>query len=255
MTSYVSTRWYRAPEIILCAPRYSTAVDLFALGCIMAELYRMCPLFPGSSEVEQLRLLLDLLGPMQEWQEGIELSKRFGLEIESASSQLSVRGRLEKKVSTAGSSGISLLLQLLDLNPDRRPSTKDALAHDYFCKETSRSHKENISEPTNTVLATTPPNQSTSHSNGSGSRAPFVSISPSMRNNVTKRTSDGGLLLPIFKGGTASTCHQSPYCQTPTGVGCIKPESDSWGSTVLKGQKRKRREYRPARAFKIDRLG
>lgn len=50
-TEYVSTRWYRAPEVLLRAPFYSKPVDMFAVGAIMAELYMLRPLFPGSSEV------------------------------------------------------------------------------------------------------------------------------------------------------------------------------------------------------------
>ena len=51
-TDYVSTRWYRAPEIILKANNYNSPVDIFALGCIMAELYLMSPIFCGSSEID-----------------------------------------------------------------------------------------------------------------------------------------------------------------------------------------------------------
>ena len=50
MTEYVSTRWYRAPELILRSTSYNQGIDIFALGCIMAELYLGRPLFPGSSE-------------------------------------------------------------------------------------------------------------------------------------------------------------------------------------------------------------
>lgn len=48
---YVSTRWYRAPEVLLRAPHYSAPIDIFAVGAIMAELFTLRPLFPGSSEV------------------------------------------------------------------------------------------------------------------------------------------------------------------------------------------------------------
>lgn len=50
-TDYVSTRWYRAPEVLLRAPAYGAPIDVFAVGAIMAELYTLRPLFPGSSEV------------------------------------------------------------------------------------------------------------------------------------------------------------------------------------------------------------
>lgn len=48
-TEYVSTRWYRAPELLLRSKNYNSPVDVFALGCIMAELYNQVPLFPGTS--------------------------------------------------------------------------------------------------------------------------------------------------------------------------------------------------------------
>ena len=53
-TDYVATRWYRAPEVLFRKADYSAAVDLFALGAIMAELFTLRPLFPGSTEVQVL---------------------------------------------------------------------------------------------------------------------------------------------------------------------------------------------------------
>ncbi len=50
-TGYVSTRWYRAPEVLLRAGNYSAPIDMFAMGAIMAELYSLHPLFPGKTEV------------------------------------------------------------------------------------------------------------------------------------------------------------------------------------------------------------
>ena len=51
-TEYVSTRWYRAPELVLRSSNYDQGVDVFALGCIMAELYIGRPLFPGVNETD-----------------------------------------------------------------------------------------------------------------------------------------------------------------------------------------------------------
>ena len=51
-TDYLSTRWYRAPEMILRSKTYNSPVDIFAYGCILAELYLMKPLFQGSSELD-----------------------------------------------------------------------------------------------------------------------------------------------------------------------------------------------------------
>jgi len=51
-TDYVSTRWYRAPEVLLRSARYDGAIDIFAVGAIMAELFTFKPLFPGANEVD-----------------------------------------------------------------------------------------------------------------------------------------------------------------------------------------------------------
>jgi serine/threonine protein kinase len=51
-TDYVSTRWYRAPEILLRSTQYNSPVDIFASGAIMAELYMLRPLFPGNNETD-----------------------------------------------------------------------------------------------------------------------------------------------------------------------------------------------------------
>ena len=49
LTDYIATRWYRAPEVLLGAPRYGPAVDVWGFGCILVEIYNAQPLFPGSS--------------------------------------------------------------------------------------------------------------------------------------------------------------------------------------------------------------
>jgi len=61
-TDYVSTRWYRAPEILLKSTNYNSPVDIFALGCLMAELYNLAPLFSGQSEVDQIYKICSILG-------------------------------------------------------------------------------------------------------------------------------------------------------------------------------------------------
>nr|XP_015218228.1 PREDICTED: serine/threonine-protein kinase ICK [Lepisosteus oculatus] len=61
-TDYVSTRWYRAPEVLLRSTSYSSPIDQWAVGCIMAELYTLRPLFPGSSEVDTIFKICQVLG-------------------------------------------------------------------------------------------------------------------------------------------------------------------------------------------------
>ncbi|ORY01844.1 kinase-like protein [Basidiobolus meristosporus CBS 931.73] len=59
--TYIQSRFYRAPEVILGIP-YSMAIDMWSLGCILAELYTAHPLFPGESEKEQLSCIMEALG-------------------------------------------------------------------------------------------------------------------------------------------------------------------------------------------------
>lgn len=67
-TEYVSTRWYRAPELLLCSPNYNSPIDIFAMGLILAEMYLLRPLAPGNSEADQLMKLCLVLGtPPTDW--------------------------------------------------------------------------------------------------------------------------------------------------------------------------------------------
>jgi serine/threonine protein kinase len=74
----VSTRWYRAPELLLHSGLYNYPVDIFALGCIIIELYTMQPLFPGTNEVDTLNKVVELLGTPKkdEWPEGYKLASK-----------------------------------------------------------------------------------------------------------------------------------------------------------------------------------
>jgi serine/threonine protein kinase len=77
-TEYVSTRWYRAPEVLLKSRDYSNPVDMWALGTIMAELVNLRPLFPGKKEADQLFKIVEVLGdPCQNY--GFDIrGKPFG---------------------------------------------------------------------------------------------------------------------------------------------------------------------------------
>jgi len=65
-TEYVSTRWYRAPEVLLRSRDYSNPVDMWALGTIMAELVNLRPLFPGADEGDQVARICEVIGDPSE---------------------------------------------------------------------------------------------------------------------------------------------------------------------------------------------
>jgi serine/threonine protein kinase len=73
-TDYVSTRWYRAPEVLLRSPNYNSPIDQWACGGIMAELYTLRPLFPGSSEADEIYKICSIMGSptMRTWPDGMK---------------------------------------------------------------------------------------------------------------------------------------------------------------------------------------
>ena len=90
-TTYVSTRWYRAPEVLLRAGEYSAPVDIWAVGAMAVEVATLKPLFPGGNEVDQVWRVCEVMGsPGQwvgrsgkkmgggEWREGTRLAARLG---------------------------------------------------------------------------------------------------------------------------------------------------------------------------------
>lgn len=126
-TEYVSTRWYRAPEVLLRAPLYGSAIDIFALGALMAELYTFKPLFPGSSEIDQLQKVCKVLGTPQNWLEGQRYASLIGFRFPMESGI-----PLQSIVQNASPDAIDLMRRMLSYAPDTRPTAVQALQHPYF---------------------------------------------------------------------------------------------------------------------------
>ena len=62
LTDYITTRWYRAPEVLLSWKNYSKAIDIWSVGCILAEMIARKPFFKGNESEEQLQIIIDYLG-------------------------------------------------------------------------------------------------------------------------------------------------------------------------------------------------
>lgn len=85
-TEYVSTRWYRAPELILGDRKYNKAVDIYAIGCIFAELLANGkPLFPGKNENDQMNKILRIMGKFDSgnnrWTQGLTFIRILGYKV------------------------------------------------------------------------------------------------------------------------------------------------------------------------------
>ncbi|XP_028289261.1 serine/threonine-protein kinase MAK isoform X2 [Parambassis ranga] len=128
-TDYVSTRWYRAPEVLLRSSTYSAAIDLWAVGCIMAELYTLRPLFPGNSEVDEIFKICQVLGTVKkmDWPEGYQLASAMNFRFPQC-----VPTHLKTLIPNASNEAITLMKDLLQWDPKKRPTAVQALRYPYF---------------------------------------------------------------------------------------------------------------------------
>lgn len=128
-TDYVSTRWYRAPEVLLRSPVYSSPIDIWAVGCIMAELYTLRPLFPGNSEVDEIFKICQVLGTVKksDWPEGYQLAAAMNFRFPQC-----VPTPLKTLIPNATNEALDLMRDFLQWDPKKRPSAAKALRYPYF---------------------------------------------------------------------------------------------------------------------------
>jgi len=126
-THEVVTLWYRAPEILLGTRCYSTPVDIWSVGCILAEMIGGRSLFCGESEIEQLLAIFRVLGTPNEqtWPSVVELRDWHDFPQWKPRPLIQILPDL-------GESGCKLLSEMLQLDPARRITAADALRHPFF---------------------------------------------------------------------------------------------------------------------------
>jgi len=130
MTEYVATRWYRAPEIMLSFKMYTKAVDIWAVGCILAELLSGKPLFPGRDYGHQLDLILDVIGTPT-LDEFYSITSRRSRDYIRA---LPIRKRksFPALFPKASPDAIDFLQRTLTFDQRKRMSVDEALEHPYL---------------------------------------------------------------------------------------------------------------------------
>ncbi|KAF8817560.1 Pkinase-domain-containing protein [Phlegmacium glaucopus] len=130
LTEYVATRWYRAPEIMLAYRKYNTAIDVWSIGCILAELLIGAPLFKGKDYVDQLNKIFAILGTPD-----VNVIRKIG----SPKAQAYVRSLpvkrvvpFRKVVPKGDPQALELLAKMLSFDPSERITVPDALAHSWL---------------------------------------------------------------------------------------------------------------------------
>ena len=130
MTEYVATRWYRAPELMLSLTEYTGAIDIWSVGCIFAEMLGRRQLFPGKNYLNQLQLILSVIGTPTE-----EYIKRVGSEkVKAYLKTLPPRKAIDFAVlfPNVSEDALELLQRMLQMSPEDRCSSVFTLCHPYL---------------------------------------------------------------------------------------------------------------------------
>lgn len=229
-TDYVSTRWYRAPEVLLRSSTYSSPIDLWAVGCIMAELYTLRPLFPGNSEVDEIFKICQVLGTVKkgDWQEGYQLATAMNFRFPQC-----VPTHLKTLIPNASNEAIALMRDLLQWDPKKRPTAVQALRYPYF--QVGQILGPQIQDTKKVQARAQPPNQpqepkpevqrSSSESKASPSNDKAQCQQPLQPVPVQKKESTClDQAKPGFLGSENSV----------SGIGNLKNGRRRWGQTVAK---------------------
>lgn len=130
-THEVVTLWYRAPEILLGQSKYANAIDIWSLGCIMAEMATSQALFPGDSEIDTIFKMFRILGtPTEEVWPGVTQLRDFKQDFPKWQST-NFEG-VRATGPNLGDAGINMLELCLRFNPVERPSARRLLQHCFF---------------------------------------------------------------------------------------------------------------------------
>ncbi|XP_059608629.1 cyclin-dependent kinase-like 3 [Phlebotomus argentipes] len=129
-TDYVATRWYRSPELLVGDPRYGKEVDIWATGCLYAEMMTGEPLFPGESDVDQLFQIVRVLGKVNARHQVLITRNTIfkGMKQEQDTNLNSIFPEWNRD-------SLNFLEQCLQMDTMSRPDTRKLLKHDLFTKD------------------------------------------------------------------------------------------------------------------------
>jgi len=128
-TDYVATRWYRAPELLVGDPAYGKEVDIWAIGCLYAEMLSGDPLFPGDSDIDQLFHIVKCLGTLCPRHRDLIAKNPVYNGINIANNEPT---SLHTTFPTWSHQSLKFVSSCLDVDPAKRPTTGDLLTHHLF---------------------------------------------------------------------------------------------------------------------------
>ena len=130
----MATRWYRAPEILLASKKYTAGVDMWSLGCILAEMLIGKPLFPGTSTINQIeKIVASVPLPSAHGKEVQDISSDYAQSILDKAAT-SAKRPLKELLAESSSEAFSLVELLLKFNPSKRMTAHAGLRHPYVAR-------------------------------------------------------------------------------------------------------------------------
>jgi mitogen-activated protein kinase 1/3 len=130
LTEYVVTRWYRAPEVMCSCQEYDHKIDVWSIGCILAELHGRKPLFPGDDYIKQMNLIFGVLGTPSDADLKFICNEKALDYIKSLNTQ--PRIPFSQIYKSANPLALDLMDKMLTFNPNKRISVEQALEHPYL---------------------------------------------------------------------------------------------------------------------------
>ncbi|XP_026733180.1 cyclin-dependent kinase-like 1 isoform X2 [Trichoplusia ni] len=186
-TEYVATRWYRAPELLVAEHRYGPEVDIWAIGCLFAEMLTGDPLFPGDSDIDQLALIIKTVG---------KLAPRHQQVVSRLAGGAALAGASGARASLPGA-GLArdLLAACLRTEPRARPAAQALLRHKYFSTDNfAENFNAELRKKLGKEIETPPSQQSTARVAGKPRQQWTLNIIPDNSRSRTDSTAGESLI-------------------------------------------------------------
>lgn len=236
--TYIQSRFYRSPEVIL-GMSYGLPIDMWSLGCILAELYTGVPIFPGENEQEQLACIMEVFGPPEKHL--IEKSTRKKLFFDSMGKPrltVSSKGRrrrpssktLQQALKCDDEAFLDFIARCLRWDPDRRMKPEEAVRHEFI------TGQKTIAPRLATVRDQSPIKR---HNTISAAPRPLPeppAAATSMRVSSNIRpVKDGSSVIGMNSSPLKASTATATHSRRPSGVYTIPPKRTSIGTGGVAG--------------------
>jgi len=228
LTDYVATRWYRAPELLLSFNRYSKSVDMWSLGCVMAELTDGKPLFAGTSDLDQLCTIQKAIGPLTADQSRryMELSDFCSIKSPACNAPgAALRQRFGTRMSVPQ---LQVLHGIIKMEPSHRLTAKAALCSPWLRTGGAAAAPVRFRQPRKRENSSPPPSEVSSRPGTPSSVASSDGASASSRPASPGPASPdlAQVYMPLALQGTrprATTIARAPSGLTRSGIRGMEP--------------------------------